>query len=296
MAYSFNYNRDTSISLTEFIKVLDEKFDPLNPESLIDCSEDFHKLSNNENLLVDFISEELQKANNSFQSSNNYKPHSFSLYACADYYIRANIWKPISNSQYRNWNKEIYKSLNTHDHNFYFLTVGYMGGGYTTEIWEYDYDKINFILNEKIELRYLEKTKLTKGKVMFYRASKDIHLQYPPKEYSISLNVIPNDKRLFRKEQLFFDVNSKTVSRISNNVGSGRHLITKLASLYGNKRTIDLLEIISKTHELPFIKLKSLEALSNLSEQPKLIWRDAVLDKCDIVSKNAKIKLKEYLN
>src|SRR3546814_33924 len=66
-----------------------------------------------------------------------------------------------------------------HDHNFSFLTVGYMGPGYWSEYYEYDYANVAGYVGEKVNLRYIEKSKLDEGKVMLYRIHRDVHLQLP---------------------------------------------------------------------------------------------------------------------
>lgn len=291
MAYSFENNTKKSISLEEFIEVLDKKFNPDQPETLMDCSEEFQQLSNNDTFLIDYLHNALRDIS-SFQESNSYTSQSLILYSCKNYYIRANIWQPISEKkEIRKWQTEMYEVLRVHDHNFNFLTVGYFGSGYNTEIWEYDYEKINCIVGEKVEMNFLEKTNLPKGKIMYYRASKDIHFQHPAEEYSISLNVIPTDIRQFKKEQLFFNLNSKTIAGIAPNRGTGRHFVAKLAGIYGNTETIQNLEALSKNHELPFVRLSCFEALAKLTNDPALIWKEASKDNNNIVSENAKTKL-----
>src|SRR3546814_8782480 len=89
-----------------------------------------------------------------------------------------------------------------HDHNFSFLTVGYMGPGYWSEYYEYDYANVAGYVGEKVNLRYIEKSKLDEGKVMLYRIHRDVHLQLPADEMSVSLNIMRSEEHTSELQSL----------------------------------------------------------------------------------------------
>ena len=211
------------------------------------------------------------------------------LYRGQNYYIRLNIWPPLSNrADIREWQNDLYFYLRAHDHNFNFLTVGYFGEGYATEMWEYDSDSVSGIVGESVEMVKLETTKLPKGKAMFYRASKDIHCQLPSDDYSLSLNIMPISLNVLRKEQFYFDLDKKKISGIAANGGTGRYLITNLAGIYGNSETINILERMTLQHKIPFVRLKCFDALSKLTGDEKGVWEKALKDSSKIVVNNAR--------
>ena len=80
--------------------------------------------------------------------------------------------------------------MSPHDHNFSFLTVGYLGPGYWSEYYEYDYAAVVGLPGEKVDLRFIEKARLEQGKVMLYRAASDVHNQLPADEMSVSINIM----------------------------------------------------------------------------------------------------------
>src|SRR5262249_50680818 len=133
-----------------------------------------------------------------------------------------------------------------HDHNFSFLTVGYWGAGYETAIYEYDRSRVSGRAGEPVQLSFLERTTLPRGKVMFYRALTDVHCQEPPEEFSISLNlVLPLAEP---EEQLFFDLDSSTVTEHGSAPGAGIVALCRLATHLGGGHTIGALEEIAHRH------------------------------------------------
>ena len=101
-----------------------------------------------------------------------------------------------------------------HDHNFSFLTVGYLGPGYETDIYEYDYDSVEGYVGEKVEMQFLEKVRFAAGMAMYYRASRDLHIQHPPSEMTIPLNLLIQPPEVRLREQYEFDLNTRSTPRL----------------------------------------------------------------------------------
>jgi len=139
MALSFELKTNKSISFEEFNEFVTSVLVPDDVDTLLPCTEKLQMLSNNETFITDIIHKELTDAS-SFQISNNYTAQSIMLYSCKNYYIRLNLWPPSSEREdIKRWQDQLYFYERAHDHNFDFLTVGYFGSGYGTEMWEYDY-------------------------------------------------------------------------------------------------------------------------------------------------------------
>ena len=150
-----------------------------------------------------------------------------------------------------------------HDHNFTFMTVGYCGPGYETEIYEYDHSQVKGQnAGEAVDIRFLERTTLDTGKVMLYRISKDIHSQHPPKALSISLNLMI--RAAHPTQQYYFDLESQKMSQAVH-PSSGVVGVCRLAGCVGNAKTASLLEELGATHDSAHIRLTALESLGKLN-------------------------------
>lgn len=291
MAITINQpNIKTSISFEEFIAFSKEAIKKNDNDSLLECAKHLKMLSNNSQFLSDQINNQLQDMA-TFQRNNAYGIQTTLLHIDTFFYVRINTWPAISEHKDVNiWQKELYHHVRAHDHNFPFITVGCHGKGYETEIWEYDYDKVIGYVGEKVQLNYLERTSLPKGKVMYYRASKDIHTQIPPEDYSISLNIMPRGNSFLEKEQFHFDLQNKTITSIAPGVGTGRLFLLDLAKRLGDTKTESLLEQIATSHNMPHVRAKSYEVLWDVNKDEKLLQK-ALSDKSPIVQMSAKALL-----
>jgi hypothetical protein len=285
MAYSFDADIKTDISFDDFINNINNKLIPGEMSTLQDCATDIQKLANNQEFLIAFVHKELNEFLN-FQSKNTHSAQTLVLYGNQKFYFRVNIWPPLSKRQdIAEWQKSIFVYEEPHDHNFSFLTVGYFGGGYDTEIWEYDYNKISGIVGEEVDMKFLEKTSLSKGKAMIYRKSTDIHSQFAPNDYTVSLNVMPFETSLVQNEQFYFDLNKKTITGITPSGATGRYFITELASTLGGDKIYNKLEEISKNHTNPFLRLRCYDAMAAIHKEDKtLIWKTALKDESIFVT------------
>ncbi|GAB2573247.1 hypothetical protein GCM10027066_15640 [Dyella jejuensis] len=130
----------------------------------------------------------------------------------------------------------------SHNHSFDFVTCGYFGPGYTTRILEVDPDLITGDLDEFVELNFLEETTLPIGKVMIYRAYRDVHTQFPPPELSISLNLMCLNGHDLNAEQYFFNEQTgRIIGYPKEGLVSRRAKLVELASLIGNDETFEIL-------------------------------------------------------
>src|ERR1700730_6276689 len=85
-----------SISLSEYLNCIDsEGYEFTEDADLIDSAKYLKKLANNKRFLLDIMFEEL-KSVAEFQGSNFYGPQVFMLHRTNKYFVRANVWKPIS--------------------------------------------------------------------------------------------------------------------------------------------------------------------------------------------------------
>src|SRR3546814_2634595 len=56
-------------------------------------------------------------------------------------------------------------------------------------------------LGEPLNLQFVERSQLDEGKMMLYRAHRDIHSQRPPTSLSVSLNIMDEGEHVPRSEE-----------------------------------------------------------------------------------------------
>lgn len=249
-----------SMEIQEYINTLDEmKYDLTDHNDIIDSAKYLNQLSNNKSFLIKYLCEELRHIAN-FQKSNYYGPQVFIIHTAEKYFIRAVVWSPVSKAELAI--KE-YKYDICHDHNFDILTIGHFGPGYVSQCYTYDNAKVNGLLGENVEMINDETLTLSEGKIVLYRAKKDIHIQLPPSNLSISLNLMPRSAKRNLPQFQFDEETSQLCKYIQL---SGSELIIRMAGILGNENFLDILNSIFKSTANPHIK--ALTALSIIQISP----------------------------
>lgn len=225
------------LTLEEFCEVCDSVGPIETIEDYEKIAEPLVELANNKNLLLEFLHKELSCIE-SYQKDNTYNIQSLGLVRRKHYDVRMNFWP--SSSDYA-LEEEHVKSFFAygfpHDHNFHFITTGYTHHGYLTDIYEYDYESLQ--VGEMVKLGYIGSYELSKGKVMIYEKSKDIHTQFPPETMAISINVIPRQKN--QNTQYGFDLEENKVLTIVEE-GSPLHRLSLILDQLGNQKLAQLCE------------------------------------------------------
>jgi len=163
------------------------------------------RLYNNRTFLVDVLAAQLEDLP-SFERMNGYTSQVFVLHRSEHYFVRAAIWLPRTHASH----DEMFLYEDAHDHNFNLLTLGYLGNGYRTVLFEYDRDSVVGYVGEDVPVTFLENTGLTERKVMLFREGKDIHVQFPPEDFSISINVISTGGRKCAQYAFDLDLDPRT--------------------------------------------------------------------------------------
>jgi hypothetical protein len=235
-----------AIGLEQFLAYVEREVDEHDVDSILASADQLFALSLNEDLLIDSLNDCIRHLVKSENSSLFYSSHSFVLGRVGRMTVRGNIWPDTRAFDATPHRKEhvrhVYAYYYPHDHNFDFLTVGWHGPGYTTDIYEYDYDQVDGMLGEKVCLRFLERTDLCKGKTMFFRKGRDVHVQYPPKSVSVSLNLLIDSPDSRTKEQFEFNLPDSTISNFVWGTNISRAaLVLEFAGLLGNEESVDLM-------------------------------------------------------
>jgi len=170
--------------------------------------------------------------------------------------VRANIWAPL-NTDPRRAKFEVpqFSYYNCHDHNFHFVTAAYSGPGYESELYEYDRSKVRGEPDERVDLQFVERLLFQQGDLMAYRAFNDAHVQHPPKDVSVTLNLVTTTPSIMDKRQFCFDVENSTIiaGGVENShERTGRFL--EMASHLGDPNTIELLFDLARRHPTDAIR------------------------------------------
>jgi len=253
-------NKDV-LSLGDLVEALnDESFDPGDEDSFAAAGYLLKGLANNRDFLAGLAIAELKDRCNRQSLENRYSSQVIMLHRASDkYFIRANFWPSERDSVFRASGASPFFYHRPHDHNFSFLTVGYLGPGYWSEYYEYDYEKVVGLPGEKVDLRFVEKARLDQGKVMLYRAHRDVHNQLPAEEMSVSINIMEASNRLPFLSQYEFDPKKCEVVGILTGSAS-EALLALAANQAGDGR--DLVESFAARHPCDRIRFAALRELA----------------------------------
>ncbi|HEV2746346.1 MAG TPA: transposase [Allosphingosinicella sp.] len=234
-------------------------FDPRDEENFVSFGPALKKLANNRGFLAEIVIEELKARCRNQVEANQYTPQVIMLHSRAsEYLIRANIWPAAGDSVVRHSGTDPFFYGKAHDHNFSFLTVGYLGPGYWSEYYEYDYASVAGYPGEKVELRYVEKSKLDPGKVMLYRIHRDVHLQLPADALSVSLNILESAAANHFLDQYQFDVERSEI--MGSLTRTSIEPLLALSAHFGGEDGMDLIETFAQRHPSDSIRFQAVKA------------------------------------
>ena len=253
---------EAPIELGDLVQALnDDGFDPADEDSFAAAAPLLKRLASNRDFLAELAIAELKDRCTRQSLENRYSSQVIMLHRASDkFFIRANFWPSERDSVLKASGSSPFFYHVPHDHNFSFLTVGYLGPGYWSEYYEYDYESVVGLPGEKVDLRFIEKAKLDQGKVMLYRAHRDVHNQLPADEMSVSINIMEASPRLPFLSQYRFDVEKCEVAGILTKTASEALLALAANHPGGNAR--DLVESFAAHHPCDRIQFAALRELA----------------------------------
>lgn len=263
MPFELSCSDTDMIGFDEFIDALETGHADLCGEASLTAFAPFlKKLANNRKFLSEFIVRELENRCVGQASQNRYGVQVVMLHAGAGYFVRANFWPSKSDSITKSSGREVFFYDLPHDHNFSFLTVGYSGPGYWSDYYEYDYEAVAGYPREAAALRFVERSQLTQGRVLLYRAHRDIHCQLPPDSLSVSLNLIGSSPRSGWSDQYRFDLQGKRIAGLLTTMPGA--MLMRLALATGGERGRALVADFAHRHPSDHVRF---EAVSTLVEE-----------------------------
>lgn len=277
------------------LSMLDEMpFDPTGEESLQHGSMALKRLANNRTFLGDILIAQLESRFRDSGVESAYGPQSIVLSRMrGNSFLRANIWPSADESCFKASGADAFVYGVPHDHNFAFLTAGYFGPGYGSDYFEYDYESVSGWRGEVAELRFVERTNLAEGKLMLYRANRDVHSQLPPSSLSVSLNIMHIDPSQGWFDQYGFDLDSNSVTGILNPTST--ECFMRCAVGLGGEKAVEFAEWAGRAHPSDRMRIASFEARSGLlsREARDALWRSAELSGSRMVAKEAALRRRE---
>jgi hypothetical protein len=239
------------------------KYDLASEADLVASAPYLHKLNNNKDFFCEQVFDELKSVAD-FQRHNIYGSQVFLLQRSEQYFLRANVWRPMSALE-RSMNGFQYDVC--HDHNFHILTAGYFGPGYRSRAYTYDRTEVTGLLGEHVDLATDGIFELPAGKIALYRAKTDVHFQLPPESISVSLNLIPRSQHINDLQFQFDEETSRIVRYLQ---ASGTELVVRMAGLIGDERFIELLQRIARTHPSTQVRVLALLAACQIEPEQTL--------------------------
>lgn len=290
MALTLSCQNTNQITVDEYLAHVESQVDTRDPDSVIASAPMLKAVANDRGLVVSRLNTYVEDA---FRAPGLASAQAILLGRGKHCYVRANLWPSASDVGAGRMYQDQFSYNIAHDHNFSFLTVGYLGPGYETDIYEYDYDKVEGYVGEKVEIEFLEKVRFSTGMAMYYRASRDLHIQYPPSEMTITLNlmIVPPEIRL--REQYEFNLATKTISRLPSELEASRRVsFVALSARLGDGNTAQLLEDLAQQHPCRRTRLTAWQALTSLVPgEATRFWEKATNDAAPLVANHARRKL-----
>jgi hypothetical protein len=251
---------DERIELGDLVEALESGPSDLDDE---DCLASFapslRKLANNRSFLGDLVIRELKQRCAGQMEQNRYNAQVILLHrGNCKFLLRANFWPAASDSVVVNSGADAFFYGQPHDHNFSFLTVGYVGPGYWSDYYEHDYERAAGFIGEKAELRFVERSRLAEGTMLLYRRHRDVHSQLPADSLSVSINIMAMSPAAEFLDQYGFDLESSRIRALVNR--STLEPLIALAGQIGGGNGRDLVEHIAERHPSERIRFAAWKA------------------------------------
>jgi hypothetical protein len=270
MTLTIETNRTDTLSLPDFLKYVENDVDLKEPDGLVRAAPHFRELANNPGLVTGVFSDAIKRYLRGGPLTA-YTPQSVIMGSGPGFFLRANIWTPLKlTSSFRSQEERVFSYRSAHNHNFSFMTIGYSGPGYETELYRYDSTGVEGYVGEEVRLDFVERTGLTPGKIMIYREKEDVHTQYPPEALSISLNLMVLSPRVNTLDQYFFDPETRRISSFPKDAKIFRRAsVVAMAGWIADENTVDVFHDLVKRAPCRRVREAAVTAITRLACVPR---------------------------
>jgi len=247
------------MELNEFLAHLDAHLDPDSEQSVLAITPQLQALGRNRRFLAEFLASNLDRPD--FQCDNSYSGATIIVGRGEGYTVRVVAWPPASEIHRMGSGREphLYREDEpdpiAHTHPFGLLTYGFLGPGYTTEV--YGCDPVELIrrgVGEAVSVGPAQWERLEEGAVLFYPAFRVAHIQHPPAEYSVSLNLMvhPSNPRGF--EQYFVSPRRGVLTGVAGTETESAVAVLEMVRRLPSGQTCALLERVARAHRLRTVR------------------------------------------
>lgn len=269
-----------------------------DPEQLENAARWLRRLGNDRCFLGDVLIAELARRHCEDVLESSYGPQVVMLAPPnGDFFIRANLWPSTDEHMLRASGGTSFVYGLPHDHNFSFLTLGYFGPGYWSDYYEYEYGEVIGARDEPVpSLRFVERSRLEEGKLMLYRAHRDVHAQHPADSLSVSLNIMQTTGAQGWLDQYRFDLDQRRIGAIVSNGPSEAFI--RIAVGLGSAEALDLAERFAHRHPSDRMRLACWDALAGATTDGAArdaVWQRAELAGSRLVAAEALARRRELL-
>lgn len=284
-----HFDTAASIDLKHFQACVLDRVNADDPQSMMLVAEELVQLANDD-LLSETFRIDLSKWQDARYSM--YSPQSAVLAAFDRFVVRLNFWPLLpADPRRRNILASVLSYFDFHDHNFSFLSTNYFGPGYETELYSYDYDNVEGLIGEAVDMQYQGTKRLGKGDVFLFEEGIDIHSQLPPASPSASINLmlrVPGGHSV--NEQYQFDTRKQTIKSYVESVGQKQNSLLGFAQTLHDEETVALLTRLADDYPSRGLRANAIRALhavkSHLEVDP-LVFERALRDSSLLVRKAA---------
>lgn len=260
----------SSITLTEFVESYEAlKIDTKDHEDLLRATDLLCRLKHNRDFVGDYLLDLLKDGFSEQIDMSKYSAQSIMLGTLSvekNYFLRVNFWPPDNNTLTMASGRDAFVYDYAHDHNFNFLTVGYLGSGYASDHYEYNYTDVDGYVGENVDLVSKGRRLLKEGDIHCYRAHVDVHNQLPPDELSASINIMQLTPGSNYNHQYAFDLST---SKISEVISYDRDPMVSIFSIMASllrEESKELLLDIGRKHFSQNMQLGALIALASTTD------------------------------
>lgn len=162
------------------VRLDDSGVDLADEASIARCADLLAGLALNPDFLADRVIAALKACYADHLEINRYSAQVFLLHRSSrGFYLRANLWPSARDVAYATSGAAAFSYGVPHDHNFSFLTAGYFGPGYVSDYYDYDPETVDGRLGEPLGLKFVERSSLSRGKMMLYGRGRACPLARP---------------------------------------------------------------------------------------------------------------------
>ena len=245
-----------AMTFDELVDALEtECFDPHDEDSFAALGPLLARLGRNRGFLADLAIAELKTRCAGQGAINSYGAQVFLLRPPnARFVLRANFWPSAHDGIVQASGTAPFVYGMAHDHNFPFLTYGYLGPGYWSDYWERNPARPHE------PMRFTGRRRIEPGQLMLYRMSRDVHAQLPPDSFSVTLNILGSHKSQRWIDQHRFDPATGAIAEVLTTAPPEG--LATIAAHLGGGNGLDLIDHLARRHPHPRMRATALAALA----------------------------------